>query len=276
MQRSILKLFLPVALPFVLFAVCLPKTSIAQSKSLPSTPRSTPSSIPDLSGAWMPDNTRGGIGQSISLVDPSGKLRGKEPDIPYQSWSLQQTMSEFPATGPDGRYERTTDPSILFCEPLGVGRIYMMPARTRFVQTVDVVYILHELGQQFRVVRLNNHHPDDPDPSWWGDSIGWYENGNTLVIDSVGFNDKTWLDQLGHPHTDKLHFIERYRLVDKNTLDLEMTIDDPGAYTRPFFSRRNLTRPKVPFMRDSEVCSTRANQDHIDKFAKPAASIPSR
>jgi len=228
------------------------------------------SKIPDLSGDWALDNKKGGIGQSISFSDPQGKLRGKEPDIPYQPWALQKMLSEFPPTGPDTQYDKTTDPYIKYCEPLGIIRVYMYPARTRFVQTADSVYILHEQGEQFRVVRLNSKHPDDPDPQYWGDSIGWYENGDTLVIDSVGFNDRSWLDQLGHPHTDKLHVIERYQLLDKDHIHLDVTIDDPGAYTKPFPSQRNFTRPNVPFMQNPWVCSTRENQEHFDNLAKPA------
>ena len=232
------------------------------------------SKIPDLSGDWALDREKGGIGQSISFSDPQGKLRGKEPDIPYQAWALAKTLSEFPPTGPDAQYDKTTDPWIRFCEPLGIGRIYMAPARTKFVQTADAVYILHEVGQWFQVVRLNSKHPDDPDPQYWGDSIGSYENGDTFVVDSVGFNDKSWLDQLGHPHTDKLHFIERYKLLDKDHMELDMTIDDPGAYTKPFQARRFFNRPGVPFMQNPWVCSTRENQEHFDNLATPAVAPP--
>jgi hypothetical protein len=92
------------------------------------------------------------------------------------------------------------------------------------------------------------------------------------VIDSVGFNDRSWLDQLGHPHTDKLHVIERYKVVDKDHVQLDMTIDDPGAYTKPFPSQRNFTRPMVPFMQNPWVCSMRENNEHFDNLAKPAAT----
>ena len=232
------------------------------------------SKAPDLSGDWALDNKRGGIGQSISGVDPGGKLRGKEPDISYQPWALAKTMSEYPPTGPDARYDLTTDPYIKYCEPLGIARVYMYPARTRFIQVADAVYILHEQGEQFRVVRLNSKHPDDPDPQYWGDSIGWYENGDTLVIDTVGFNDKSWLDQVGHPHTEKLHTIERYKYVDAKTLELDVTIDDPGAYNKPFTRRWNFTRPGVPFMQNPWVCSTRENEHHTEEEATPAMKPP--
>jgi hypothetical protein len=250
----------------------------AQTKAKPAASEPTgsqSSKAPDLSGDWALDNKRGGIGQSISLSDPGGKLRGKEPDIPYQPWALEKMMSEHPSTGPDARAELTEDPFIRYCEPLGIGRIYMYPARTRIVQTPDAMYILHEVGEQFRVVRLNSKHPEDPDPQYWGDSIGWYENGDTLVVDSIGFNDRSWLDQLGHPHTDKLHFIERYKRVDAKTMELDMTIDDPGAYTKPFNSHRNFTRPQVPFMQNPWVCSTRENQHHVDELEGPASTQPS-
>jgi hypothetical protein len=254
----------------ITFSVTLRAQTAAPARGATAQGQGNSAKIPDLSGDWALDNMKGGIGQSISLSDPGGKLRGKEPDIPYQPWALQKTLSEYPPTGPDTRYDLTTDPYIHYCEPLGIARVYMYPARTRFVQTPDAVYILHEQGEQFRVVRLNSKHPDDPDPQYWGDSIGSYENGDTLVIDSVGFNDRSWLDQLGHPHTDKLHFIERYKVVDKDHLQLDMTIDDPGAYTKPFPSQRNFARPKVPFMQNPWVCSMRENQEHMDNLAKPA------
>ena len=76
-------------------------------------------------------------------------------------------------------------------------------------------------------------HPADPNPTWYGDSVGHWE-GDTLVVDTVGFNDKFWFDFVGHPHTEKLHTIERYTRTDLGTLKEDITIDDPGAYTRPF------------------------------------------
>jgi hypothetical protein len=252
---SLLSLFL-VCEPAVLHQVLQAQTSSAK--------------VPDLSGDWGLDTKRGGIGQSISAADPGGKMRGKEPDISYQPWALQKMMSEFPPTGPDAQWDKTTDPYIKYCEPLGILRVYMYPARTRFVQTADAVYVLHEQGESFRVVRLNSKHAEDPDPQYWGDSIGWYENGDTLVIDTVGFNDRSWLDQLGHPHTDKLHVIERYKKVDANTLEMDATVDDPGAYNKPIPNHRNFTRPKVPFMQEPWVCSPRENEHHTEMLLNPA------
>jgi hypothetical protein len=156
---------------------------------------------------------------------------------------------------------------------LGVIRVYMYPGRTKFVQTPDVVYILHEVNEAFRVVRMNGKHPEDPDPQYWGDSIGWYENGDTLVVDTIGYNDRSWLDQQGHPHTDKMHTIERYKRVDAATLQMDATIDDPGAYTKPFNTKKLFRQTKVAFMENPWVCSVRELQDHEDKLSAPASPL---
>ena len=230
----------------------------------------------DLAGDWEPDRRRGGFGQSLSITDMGGRKRGQEDDIPYQPWAREKTMAEKPSTGPDPKFGESTDPQILFCEPPSVPHIYLWPIKTKFIQTPEAVYILHELGPFYRIVWLNSKHPEDPDPQWWGHSIGWYENGDTLVVDTVGFNDKTWLDQMAHPHTEKLHLTERYKRVDPTTLELDMVIDDPGAYTKPWNSHRNFTVSRTGFLRYQQVCSTRDNQQFLDTFGKPAVTTPGK
>ncbi len=231
------------------------------------------SAIPDLSGDWAMTLTNiqhgGGIGQSLSGADPGGFLRRMEPDIPYRPKALAKMMSEVPPTGPDSKYETTTDPNIHFCEPLGLARVYMAPAKTRFVQTPEAVYILHEMGPTFRVVWLNGKHPDDPDPQYWGHSIGHYENGDTLVVDTVGLNDRSWLDQLGHPHGEQLHFVERYTRVG-NTVQIAFTVDDPEFYSAPWAGHRVLEKSSTGFMRFMWVCSVRDNDHHYDATSKDA------
>ena len=232
-----------------------------------------PSAVADLSGDWGRETRQGRAtgSQSLSVADRAARMRGKEPDIPYLPWALEYTMKQVPPTGgPDSRFEATTDPYIHTCEPLGVARIHNYPAKFRFVQTPEAVYILYEVGPQFRVVWLNAKHPEDPDPQYWGHSVGWYENGDTLVVDTVGFNDRTWLDQQGHPHTEKLHFIERYKRADKDSLELSMTIDDPGAYSKPWQANLNFMTTQSGFLRYQWVCSVRDNYEHFDKVGAAA------
>ncbi len=217
--------------------------------------------IPDLSGDWFHP-----VVLSLSPSDPRGTKRGKEDDVPYRPETLKAMMAETPATGADGRFELTTDPYIQYCEPLGVVRMFGYPGKTRFVQTPEAVYILDEIGPTFRIVWLNAKQPEDPDPQYWGHAIGHYENGDTLVVDTVGLNEKTWFDQVAHPHSDQLHLIERFRRVDDKTLAYQITIDDPGAYTRTWTSGpRNFTRSETGFMRYQWVCSARDTREHYEK-----------
>ena len=274
----------------ILFALALP-AAIAFSPTLQSqapAPGTAPapaaaaqaappaSSAPaDLSGNWEPDRRRGGFGQSLSLSDQGGRQRGKETDIPYQPWALAKTMSEKPSTGPEPKFGESTDPQILYCEPPGVPHIYLWPIKTKFIQAgTEAVYILYEYGPFYRIVWLNSKHPEDPDPQWWGHSIGWYENGDTLVVDTVGFTDKTWLDQMGHPHTEQLHLTEKYKRVNATTMELDMTIDDPGAYTKPWFSHRNFTTSRTGFLRFQQICSVRENERFLENLGKPALTPP--
>src|ERR1700739_4054699 len=122
----------------------------AQTTALPpaatAVSQTASSKLADLSGDWAPDPSRGGIGQSLSLSDNAGRKRGQEEDIPYQPWALAKTLSEKPSTGPDSNFGETTDPQVLYCEPPGVPHIYLWPIKTKFVQTPEAVYILHELG----------------------------------------------------------------------------------------------------------------------------------
>jgi len=105
---------------------------------------------------------------------------------------------------------------------------------TKIVSTPGFTLILYEEFNHFRQVFTDGRgHPVDPVPTWFGYSIGKWE-GDTFVVDSRGFNDKSWMDDSGLPHTEALHTIERFRRVDFGHMELELTIDDPKAYTRPW------------------------------------------
>lgn len=118
------------------------------------------------------------------------------------------------------------------CLPAGIPR--MAPYPWRMVQTPTHYFMLFEGNiHSYRQIFMNAKHPADPDPTWYGHSVGHWE-GDTLVIDTIGFNDKFWFDFLGHPHTEQLHTIERMTRTDLGNLAVEVTIDDPGAYAKPF------------------------------------------
>jgi hypothetical protein len=103
------------------------------------------------------------------------------------------------------------------------------------------VVILYEgASHMYRVVLMNAEHSKDPDPSWLGESVGHWEGNDTLVIDTVGFNGRTWLDYVGHPASDQLHVIERLKRPDYRTLVYEATIEDPKYYTKPWTTSFNV------------------------------------
>jgi hypothetical protein len=132
---------------------------------------------------------------------------------------------------------KPADDPVNWCLPLGVLRYSPYPFR--FIQNYTHkkpthMYILSEWMGTYRQIFMDGRsHPPDLDPTWFGHSVGRYEN-DTLVIDTVGFNDKGWFDRKGTPHTEQLHTIERWTRVDAGTLVEEVTIDDPGAFSRPF------------------------------------------
>ena len=225
--------------------------------------------VPDLSGAWLGKPPF----MSISTSDPRGAKRGEEDDISYTPEGKAKLLAEVPPTGPFGQPDKMTDPWVKYCEPNGPVRIYGHPGRTEFVQLPDRVLILHEVMQQFRIVRLNATHPplEDIEPSYWGDEVGHYENGNTLVVDIVGTNGRTWLTQSGHPTSEKLHVVERYTRVDATHLGYEVLIDDPGMYTKPITVKRTFEQSKVPFMQVPWNCSVRDNATYTSTLLDTAS-----
>ena len=167
---------------------------------------------PDFSGLWQ----GGGPINDIAEGLPKGET---VPLLP----SAKQLMES----------RQSKDDPEANCLPTGVPR--QAPYPWRIVQTPTHIFFLFEGNiHSYRQIFVDGRaHPADPDPTWYGHSIGHFE-GQTLVVDSVGFNDKFWFDFEGHPHTERLHVVERYTRTAPDTLVNQITIDDPGAYSKPF------------------------------------------
>jgi hypothetical protein len=152
------------------------------------------------------------------------------------------------------------------CLPGGLPFIYLFPIPSKFIQTPGFIAILHEAGFNFRQIYIDGRtRPSDPEPLWYGYSTGRWD-GDTLVVTSTGFNDKSWLDALGHPHSDALHLTELYHRRDFGHLDVQVTIDDPKMYSKAFTIK--YTERLVP---DSDlleyVCEE--NEKDVQHIAKP-------
>ena len=117
----------------------------------------------------------------------------------------------------------------------GTPRIYMQPFPFQIVQTPTEVIFLYEYDHTVRHVALDQPVPTDPDEiTYMGTSVGHWENDTTLVVETVGLNENTWLDRLGTPHSDQLHVTEKFHRLDKDHLDIEVTMVDPKALTKPW------------------------------------------
>ena len=170
----------------------------------------------DLSGVWT-----GGGGVEIPELLKPGEL-----DAILQPWAKQLMDSRNDGQDPYN-----------YCLPGGPLRITGGFA-WRFVQhpTVNATHIFQMQeanAHTYRQIFMNARHPEDPTPTWYGHSTGRWD-GDTLVIDTIGLHDRFWLDGSGIQHTERLHLVERWTRTNYNTLRREVTIEDPGAFTRPF------------------------------------------
>ena len=229
--------------------VTLALTAASLSAQTPAAkPASTPSGgpvprladgKPDFTGVWQGGSTRrgsweegnaglgvGGTGRDLSAPPAaSAQLVAREP-APYQPWAARRVLEFFNRRGID-------DPTG-FCLPAGLPRsnlVGLFPMQ--IIHTPQQVVILYEYMNVFRVIPVNAKHPDDLIPTYMGDSVAHWE-GDTLVVDVVGFNDKTWLNGTGTFHSEKLHITERYTRIDKDRINYDVTIEDPAVLTKPW------------------------------------------
>ncbi len=129
------------------------------------------------------------------------------------------------------------------CWPTGVTSFFLNPALPNyFLQTPDEVVMLLEPDHQVRHIAMNQPHSENPDPSWYGESVGHYE-GDTLVVDTIGFNDITDIDNYRTRHSTMLHVVERFRLIEGGSvIQIVIQVEDPGAFTVPWTAVRRFRR----------------------------------
>jgi hypothetical protein len=201
-------LYLPLSAQWVTKPkVGIPLTTDGKPNLSAQAPR-TADGKPDLSGVWE-------------------TIRTFAVDIPFQPWAQSQANRDR-----DNLYQ---DNPGFRCLPPGPGR-NVAKGFAKFIQTPELIVILYdEGGGDFRQVFLDGRRlVEDPNPTWRGYSVGRWE-GDTLVVDTTGFNDRVWLNINGlSPHSETLHVIEKYRRLDFGHMELQMTIDDPKTYTKPW------------------------------------------
>ena len=162
-------------------------------------------------------------------------------DLPLTPWGEERFKASRATHGPRAVASLTSTEPIVNCLPPGVPGIYTVSIYPMEIfQVPGRVIMLFEYGNYLRQIFTDGRKHQNLTPTWMGDSIGKWE-GDTLVVDVSGFNDKTWIDSEGHPHSDALHVVERIHRVDHDHLVDEMTVDDPKAYSQPIMMKRPFT-----------------------------------
>ncbi|HLI83367.1 MAG TPA: hypothetical protein VKV17_05585 [Bryobacteraceae bacterium] len=213
---------------------------------------------PDLSGTWQ----AGGVSifgepgaPPLHPLPPAPIKPPARQPIPYQPWADAKRKTLTVLDDPTSK-----------CFLPGVPRITGMPMPLEIVQKPNEVVILYESFRAWRRIPLDDQlrHSDDLTPTWMGDSVGKWD-GDTLVVDVTGFNDKTWLAGQGTIHTDKLHVIERFKPINYDTILYEATVDDPGALTKPWTTSSILRRPIDVHVEEYECIENNPDNDHIKR-----------
>jgi hypothetical protein len=224
------------ALIATLLLIVAPLTAAAQTAEPPPGPLRQPSANPrDFTGIWQQK------GYMIRYPTADGS------PYPYQPWAAAEAKRRADAQAKGTPISDSTAQ----CMPSGVPRVMGAPYPIKIMQDDKELVILHEVQHLFQIVFIGEEHPKELDRTFMGHSVGHWE-GDTLVIDTVALKpgDLTLLDEAGDPHSPQLHVVQRWRKInDGKTIENMLTVDDPGAYTKPFNIRFTYEwRPEIRLM----------------------------
>ena len=234
-----------------------PRSAATPANATPPVPR-TADGKPDLAGVWQPGSDRVGTwaeaNQGVGVPEPGRPPVRRGANPPYQSWAAKKVLEAY--------NRRNIDDPVARCIPeldLGGGALYP----NQFVQTPKLIVILIESRHVFRMIPLDEKHPDDLDPSYLGDSVGHWE-GDTLVVDVTGFKERLVGSKIS---TDALHITERFTRVDYNTINYEARVEDPKALTRPYtIESKYMLRPGTRLQ--EYVCENNQDPEHFEQLDK--------
>jgi hypothetical protein len=263
----------------------------------------------DISGVWEPAKGPGAGIQGKGALS-MGSCEYKVPGVPYTGYAYdpkasvpdclkpaqeppytalgrKTLLSHIPTEGYRMVASALTNDPVPSCNPQGFPRIVLHDFRTsRIIQTPENVVILYEFNKKWRVIWTDGRElpknpeeptwgqPNPPESRWWGYSVGNWADDYTFVGESTGFDDRTWLDNAGLPHSDALRVEERYQRVDRNHLEMTIIIDDPKMYTKPWVALDKLRLRLQAASLDipEEECAPLETEEYNKEFAKPAAS----
>jgi hypothetical protein len=230
----------------------------------------------DISGIWEPAAGPGaGINASGAQQMPSS---GKpEHELPFTAEGRAAFQANKPTFGVTMVPSALTNDPMPGCDPQGFPRIVLHNFRTsRIIQTPENVVILYTFNKKWRTIWTDGRQlpKEVEEPRWWGYSVGRWVDDYTFVAESAGFDERTWLDNAGRPHSDQMRVREEYKRIDSNHLVMTIVIDDPKYYTKPWTAlilRLRLQKPSFD-IREME-CSPSETARYNRLFGNPAAGI---
>lgn len=236
-------------------AAAMGALALALSSAPGQSQTAAPAAVPDFSGYWqragaLPstfENPTSGIAGPV--IDPQPRDGDgipwigdhTNPILKAHAAEVVKKRGDFIKAGGEDL------PAYSLCWPTGVPQVLNLREPVQFLQEPNMITILYQRDHQVRRIILNGEHSKAPKPSWYGESIGHYEGDNTLVVDTIGQNDKTDVDKFGTPHSDKIHVVERYSLsADKRTLTVEFEVTDPETFTTKWGAKATYRRVAGP------------------------------
>jgi hypothetical protein len=232
----------------------------ATKQAQAASPSSGQSLSRDLSGVWMP--------YSVHMDGIDEKARP-----PLTPWGQARFDASAPLVGPRAVAGKENDPS-LHCQPEAIPKSLVLPNPFEIIQIPGRVFMLFEQYHLWRTVWADGRPlPKDPDPSYLGYAVGKWE-GDTFVVDTVGMNDKPWVDSYGNPRSEQMHLTERYRRLDHDTLEMQIIMDDPKAYTKPWVSPPQRFKLEPGWEIAEFFCVVDDENKYGDAVRKPAGAAP--
>ncbi len=261
------------ALAVIVFAATLsaqtaPDSSTKNAKS--TTDAAAAANAPlshDLSGVWMqyPDKRVDGA-PIVTGIDESARP-------PLTPWGQARFDAAIPFMGPRAVAGKENNPS-LRCEPEAVPKSLILPNPFEIVQIPGRVLMFFEEFHLWRPIWTDGRPlPKDPDPSYLGYSVGKWED-DTFVVDTIGFNDRPWVDSYGNPRSEEMHLTERYRRLNHDTLELQIIMDDPKAYKGAWVNAPRLYKLEPGWELGEFFCVMDEENDYSNRVRKPAGGAP--
>jgi hypothetical protein len=221
----------------------------------------------DLSGVWM-QYPEGDVPGTPGMNGVNERFRP-----PLTPWGQAQLDAAKPLSGAKAVAGKE-DNSVLRCEPSGPPQILILPNPWEIVQIPGRVLMFFEVQHIWRTIWADGRPlPKDPDPSYLGYSVGHWE-GDTFVVETIGFNDKEWVDLYGNPRTSTTHVTERYRRLNHDTLEQQIIIEDPKVYTKPWVSPPKLHKLEPGWEIAEWFCVPDESKKYDEVVRKPSGVAP--